>query len=221
MSEYDTEPVPGLPQHLPEGERLIWQGSPDAKGVARRVLHTNAVAGYFAALALVPFVSKAIYGGTLMDAALTAFRVSLAGAAGFAILTVLATLIARTTIYSITSKRVVMRYGVAFPITLNIPFNEISGVDCKPYADGSADLALTTSGPLRMSYLHLWPHARSWRFENAAPTLRVVASGSTVARTLIDAMVAAGVQGSTSRVRPANQPAQAQSSAPDLASAAV
>ncbi|MEQ1653042.1 MAG: photosynthetic complex putative assembly protein PuhB [Hyphomicrobium sp.] len=221
MSEYDSEPVPGLPQNLPEGETLIWQGSPDAKGVAQRVLQTRPVAFYFALLACVPIVTAIATGGSLTAAAGIALRVAIVGAVGIAILTVLSRLIARTTIYSLTSKRIVMRYGVAFPMTLNIPFNEISAVDCKTFADGTGDIALTTSGPLQLSYFHLWPHARSWRLEKAQPTLRVVADGHGVAKSLADAMLAAGIQGSAARNR---APAAAQSngqSVPNLASAAA
>ena len=38
MSEFDTEPVPGLPEQLPEGERLRWQGAPKWAALAVRAL---------------------------------------------------------------------------------------------------------------------------------------------------------------------------------------
>lgn len=199
MSEYDTEPVPGLPQNLPEGETLIWQASPNAKGVARRVLHSNAVIGYFALLAAVPAGSSLIQGGSAMAALSTSARLAIVGAIAITILTALARAIARTTIYSLTNKRIVMRYGVAFPLSLNIPFGEISAIDCKSYPDGSADIALAVSGPLRMSYLHLWPHARGWHFERAQPTLRMLPNGAAHAKSIASAMLAAGVQGSQVR----------------------
>lgn len=213
MSEYDTEPVPGLPQNLPEGETLLWQGSPDAQAVARRVLHANAVMVYFAMLALVPFVSAAVQGTSWTDALAATARLAVVGAVAMAILTILARAIARTTIYSLTSKRIVMRYGVAFPMSLNIPFKEIAAIDCKPYADGTADVALSANGPLRISYLHLWPHARSWRFETAQPTLRVLPAGADVAKAIASAMVAAGIQGSQSR---APSPTSVETSNPAL-----
>ncbi len=49
--------------------------------------------------------------------------------AAILILSLLAYLIARTTIYSITSRRVVMRFGVALPMTVNIPFKAIRSAD--------------------------------------------------------------------------------------------
>lgn len=221
MSEYDTEPVPGLPQNLPEGETLLWQGSPDAKGVARQVLHTNAVAFYFALLALVPIALSVINGTELMAAIGGTARLAIVGAVAIAILNALARAIARTTIYSLTSKRIVMRYGVAFPLSLNIPFKEISAIDCKSYADGSADIALSVSGPLRMSYLHLWPHSRAWRFENAQPTLRVLPGGVDVAQSIAAAMVAAGVQGAQVRAHTPEAKDVLQPPVPGLTSAAA
>ncbi|NOT69959.1 MAG: PH domain-containing protein [Hyphomicrobium sp.] len=217
--EYDCEPVPGLPQNLPEGEALIWQGSPSPTGVAQRVLQTRAVGFYFALLAAVPLVTALASGASLTSAIGTTLRVAIAGAIAIAILTVLSRLIARTTIYSLTSKRIVMRYGVAFPMTVNIPFNEIASVDCKTYADGSSDIALATSGPLRLSYLHLWPHARSWRFEKAEPTLRVVPDGAAVAKSLAEAMLAAGMQGAAARSRQSVGASSNSQGVPNLASA--
>ena len=50
MTEYENEPIPGLPGRLPPGERILWQGSPEWRALARTAFHTRLVAGYFAAL---------------------------------------------------------------------------------------------------------------------------------------------------------------------------
>ena len=42
------EPIPGLPEELPEGERILWRGGPDWKSLAMHVFHVRAVAIYFA-----------------------------------------------------------------------------------------------------------------------------------------------------------------------------
>jgi hypothetical protein len=36
MNEYENEPVRGLPETLPPGETLLWQGEPDWLSMARR-----------------------------------------------------------------------------------------------------------------------------------------------------------------------------------------
>jgi len=51
LSEFDFEPVRGLPASLPEGETLLWQGHPEWRSLALRAFHVGHVAVYFAALA--------------------------------------------------------------------------------------------------------------------------------------------------------------------------
>ena len=38
MSEYEIEPIPGLPGRLPPGETILWQGAPDWRVLARTAL---------------------------------------------------------------------------------------------------------------------------------------------------------------------------------------
>ncbi|WP_232824387.1 hypothetical protein [Blastomonas sp. UPD001] len=59
ITEYDEEPVRGLPGELPQGETLLWQGSPDWRLLARSAFFTRIVGLYFAAL-----VALAIYNGS-------------------------------------------------------------------------------------------------------------------------------------------------------------
>ena len=51
MMEYDSEPIRGLPGELPEGERILWQGSPDWRVFVRSALFGRWIVGYFAILA--------------------------------------------------------------------------------------------------------------------------------------------------------------------------
>ena len=39
MMEYEDEPVEGLPENLPEGEKIIWQGQPRVAAMAKRVFY--------------------------------------------------------------------------------------------------------------------------------------------------------------------------------------
>jgi hypothetical protein len=52
VREYTSEPVRGLPENLPEGEHILWQGGPKWTALAVRALHVRAVAIYFALLAV-------------------------------------------------------------------------------------------------------------------------------------------------------------------------
>ena len=51
LSEHDEGAHPGaLPAALPEGEQLLWQGRPSARGLARQNFHVLGVGLYFLAL---------------------------------------------------------------------------------------------------------------------------------------------------------------------------
>ena len=48
--EHEFEPERGLPEQLPAGEQLLWQGSPEWKRLAQRAFHVRKLVVYFAAL---------------------------------------------------------------------------------------------------------------------------------------------------------------------------
>ncbi len=171
MSEYDHEPVPGLPGPLPAGEEILWQGSPDAIGLAQRAFHVRGFGVYFAILLIL-----AMTNGTLVGIALT-----VAGTmAGMAILFGLAWLSARTTIYTITNKRVVMRFGMALPAAINLPFAAIGGANVAYDRQGRGDIPLTLTGKHRLGYLQFWPHARAWKLARPEPMLRSIRDAQSV-----------------------------------------
>ena len=47
MMEYEGEPIEGLPEVLPEGESLIWQGRPTVGAMLKRVFFVPQLALYF------------------------------------------------------------------------------------------------------------------------------------------------------------------------------
>ncbi|MDO9489417.1 MAG: PH domain-containing protein, partial [Sphingomonadaceae bacterium] len=69
MSEYDWEPVRGLPGRLPQGEHILWQGSPDWRSLARTVFHVRAITLYFTALLAFGIVSGSLIGALATAAA--------------------------------------------------------------------------------------------------------------------------------------------------------
>ena len=48
--EHEFEAAHGLPEQLPAGEKIIWQGSPDWVTLAVKVMHLRTIAIYFAAM---------------------------------------------------------------------------------------------------------------------------------------------------------------------------
>ena len=191
MSDHDDfafEPVPGLPELLPEGEQMLWQGKPGWTGMASHVFHTKPLALYCAILLGWVVVSGAMAGfGALGVIQSLAIPLLLVGAL-FAILLGIGYGLARSTIYTITNRRVVMRFGMAVPITINLPFSKIETVALKRYGDGSGDIPLALKGNDRLAWLHIWPHARPWKLMKPEPMLRNVPDVDRVAALLADAM---------------------------------
>ena len=51
-SEIEFETIPGLPEDLPAGERVLWQGKPEWRALARHTFKVRLLAGYFAIFAV-------------------------------------------------------------------------------------------------------------------------------------------------------------------------
>ncbi|HJQ58798.1 MAG TPA: photosynthetic complex putative assembly protein PuhB [Vineibacter sp.] len=194
MSDYDFEPVRGLPQRLPPAEALLWQGSPRWRSLAVRAFHVRKVALYFGLLAIWCVASASADGKGFWDALLSAAWVPLGLVAAVAPLTLLAWLTERTTVYTVTSRRLVMRVGIALPITINIPFRMIDAVALKRHGDGSGDIPASIAKECRVAFLVLWPHARPWLVRNPQPMLRAIPDAERVARIIVEAISASTAQ---------------------------
>lgn len=189
MSAVNDRPVPrGLPGPLPEGEAMLWQGSPDARAFARDVLHGRLIGLYFAGAAI---VVAGLQAGQGRPPASIAVSLGLVGAAWLAVTALLrgyAALVARSSVYTITTRRTVMRIGVAWPVTLNLPHATVQGAGLKTRPDGTGDLPIALGGTGRIAYPVLWPHARPWRLARPEPMFRAVADAAQVATILARAL---------------------------------
>lgn len=186
--EHGAEPIPGLPEPLPPGERILWQGAPVFTALARRAFHLPLVAGYFLLLALWKLVTGLYDGAGWVAAGLDAFGLVVPAGLALGVLASLAWAYARSTIFTITDRRVVMRFGVALPMAINLPFRRIEGAAVALFRDGTADLPLVLAAPDRVAWLHLWPFVRPWRLRHPEPMLRAVPNGAEVARILRTAL---------------------------------
>lgn len=182
--DFEKEPIPGLPALLPEGEEIKWQGSPDHSAIAKNVLHRNKIAAYFVLVALWKLATTLYDGGSAM-AALTsaAFMIGL-GAIVMGIIWWLAHAMERTTIYTITNKRVVMRFGIALPVTFNYPFKQVIGANVQDAGDDTGTIALSLKEHTKISWAILWPHARPWKFAKPEPAMRLIKDVNNVSQLL-------------------------------------
>ena len=181
MSGYEHEPVRGLPGDLPAGEHIVWQGSPDWRTFLRTALFSRWIAGYFAILALVSLMSGSV-GGTLASV--------IGGAGTVGMLALFAFMVGRTTVYTITNRRIVLRIGVALNKCINLPLKLVGAAHLRPHRDGFGDISLEMNGRHGLGYAMLWPHARPLKLRIAQPMLRAVPDAQTVASLLTEACAA-------------------------------
>jgi hypothetical protein len=183
-----AETIRGLPEPLPEGEHVLWQGAPDRRSFLLHAFHLRKLAIYFGVILLLRGVFASADGSTAVQAVIAAAWLLPVAGTALVLVTVLGLLTARSTIYAITERRVVMRIGVVLQITFNIPYRNIETAELRAYGDGSGDLPLQLYGDDHLAWLHLWPHVRPWRLASPQPMLRCVPNARQVAQTLATAL---------------------------------
>ncbi len=213
------EPVRGLPQDLPEGEQLLWQGSPGTLAFAIHAFHIRFVLGYFVLATSWRLANLETAGATGLEMTRVAINSGIGAAAGLGLLFLIAWLMARATIYTITSKRVVFRYGVAIRKYINLPFDQIASADLRRYGKGKGDVVLKLEATGGLGYLRLWPHVRPLRMNRPQPMLRGLGDVDTAARKLASAITAHAPN--RVKLSPAPAPDRAPVQAPGIAARAT
>ncbi len=185
--EFEIEPVPGLPELPPEGEHILWQGKPSWWALAKESLNLYWVMGYFVLLgawrsvnlSATRDIATSLYG---------AIPFFILGALACGCLMLLAYVQARTTVYTITNRRVAMRIGAALNVTLNLPYRWVAnaGLDLRKSGTGTIALELIDEGT-KLSYLTCWPHVRPWKMNPTQPALRCIKDAERVAEILGEA----------------------------------
>ena len=185
--EHEFEAAPGLPEPLPPGEKMLWQGAPQWRQLAIHAFHVRKIAIYF----LVMWTIQLVY---LMDGhagtheiAISLLQSFLTGSVALVLLSAVAWFSSKTTVYTITDKRVVMRVGMVLTLTFNLPHKRIASASLKNFRGNSGDIALSLYPSDRIAWMHLWPHARAWRLTQPEPALRCIADAPKVGQILLDA----------------------------------
>lgn len=190
--EHEFEAAPGLPEALPVNEHILWQGAPSASLLAVHALHTRKLVLYFAvmlcvqALYLAGEPGAAVWPSVLSSAALACLCLMLlAGVAWYS---------ARTTLYTLTNRRVVMRIGMVLTITLNLPLKQLESASVRLLNNGAGELALGLKGSAPVGWLHLWPHVKAWTFGRPQPALRCLPNIQQVSELFMQAWMAENPQ---------------------------
>ncbi len=165
---------------LPD-ERVLWEGRPAWRAVARDVLHIRWLALYFAAMLIWGFASDRADGLGSIDTLLRGIPLCLIAAGLLATCAGFAWAIARSTRYTVTTQRCILRYGVALTATLSLPLRQLAAVAVASRGDGTGSIPLVPKPGANLRKLKLWPHVRSWQRGAAVPMLRAVPDAAAVA----------------------------------------
>jgi len=184
--DFDQEPVRGLPELPPEGEEILWQGRPDWWALSKDAMNLYWVAGYFLILTLWRLISlsdqvplpNAISGSTPM---------LIMGAFVCLMLMLVAYVQARTTVYTITNRRVAMRIGAALTVTLNLPYRQIASANLDLGRNGTGSIAFDLLEESPVSFLMCWPHVRPWVTRRVQPTFRCITDAARISKMLGEA----------------------------------
>jgi hypothetical protein len=200
--EHEFEPEYGLPERLPSQEKIIWQGSPHASLVLREVFHVRALAVYFGLILVLRGAHQFGLNGSWAEALAAATWLAPLFVLALVLFWALAWLVAKTTVYTITDRRVVMRVGIVLSLTFNIPLSRLQSADVRRvHPQGAGEIALMLRPEDKIAYFHLWPHARPWRFGHPEPMLRCLPAVDGVAQLLRQAWDKVQAQPSASTPR--------------------
>ena len=194
-AEHEFEAALGLPEPLPPGETILWQGAPHWTAMAKHVFRLQWLTVYFAAIVLLQVFSVAGSEGGLAEGWSSVALAFFLAAMGLLLVGLLAYWSATTTMYTLTNRRIVMRVGIVLTVTFNLPYKSLKSADLKLYKDGTGDIPLQIATEDKIAYFHLWPHARPWRLAKPEPMMRCVPDAEQVAELLTEAWEASTRRG--------------------------
>ncbi len=181
--------IRGVPHALPDGEHLLWEAAPSAPLLARHVFHRAWVIAYFAVMTswwgINTFGSMPTNDFLMQLGVRVLLSLIVLGVVEF-----MARAVARTTVYAITSKRLVLKIGVVLPMTINLPLRLLQDAGIARFKDGSGQIALTLLPGDRLAYSALWPHCKVFKLNQPSPMLRGLPDPEKVGALLRDAILA-------------------------------
>ena len=210
--EYEFEPQYGLPERLPADEHILWQGSPDAAALAVSAFHLRKLVLYFGLLVLACAWQALVSGAGVLAVLQSVKWIGPLAVVALASVWTLAWMTARTTVYTLTNKRMVLRLGIVLTVAFNLPLRRIAAADIRALDEGFGDITLALQGEDRIAWVHLWPSVRPWRIQKPEPTLRAIADVHTVA----DQLRSAWSQATGLEATPSSQASVGRSKVPPL-----
>ncbi|MEO0465000.1 MAG: photosynthetic complex putative assembly protein PuhB [Pseudomonadota bacterium] len=183
-----VEPVKGMPEHLPDGETILWQGKPSTVALALNAFRLRWIIGYFIAMTVFRLanLSSNEAGASEFAGVMTSSLVF--GLVSVALIFVLSFAMSRAAIFTVTNQRVVLRYGAAIRKYVNVPFSQMRGAQLKRKSARVGDISMQLDGPGQPPYLHLWPFVRPFEYSRPQPMMRGIEDADAVSQILARAV---------------------------------
>ena len=189
-AEHEFEAALGLPEPLPAGEKILWQGAPSWTAMAKHVFRLQWLTVYFAVIVVLQIASVSSSEGGLTEGWSSVALAVFLALVGLLLVGLLAYWSATTTVYTLTNRRIVMRVGIVLTVTFNLPFKTLRSADLKLYKDGTGDIPMQIATGDKIAFFHLWPHVRPWRLAKPEPMMRCIPEAKQVAVLLTEAWMA-------------------------------
>lgn len=157
---------------LEPDERILWQGRPEVSALCRHLLKVRWIAAYLAGLLAWKLVLIVWIRGIRSQEVLDAGTLLVQGALLMGIVAYFAWAMARSTTYTLTDLRLVIRHGIALPGTVDIPLRALRSVAVRVRTDGTGDVAFTVRDGGGIAYSKLWPHVKGFDLTRPVPMLR-------------------------------------------------
>ncbi len=188
LLEHDQEAEPGIPEPLPGNEQVLWKGGPEFRSLLLGSFRLRALLAYFGLLLAVQLGVALSTGSSAKDAVGTTAGFAVLALVVILLVTAYARLAARATLFTVTDRRVVLRTGVALPVSVNLPYGLIESAELRLQKDGSGDISLLPAAGHRVSWMLLWPMVKSFRWMRVRPVLRGLRNAEDVAQILGEAL---------------------------------
>lgn len=188
---------------LEPGERILWQGRPEASSLRRNLLKGRWLVAYAAGLLIWKLVLIVWIRGLSPQEVFDTVTLVVQGLVLVGIAAYFAWALARGTTYTLTELRLVIRHGIALPGTVDIPLRALRSVAVRIHDDGTGDVALSVRDGGSIGFAKLWPHARGLELSRPVPMLRGVRDAAVLGSILtrqLNRIHAEPVMGQTAQV---------------------
>ena len=186
MYKINNTPPKDILSVIPKDEKIIWYGKPDIRRFCLTALGLKYIFIY-----LIIIFCSIIYSrsGDLNFIKIIEVLFPYIISSFLAVLLLIAVGVSQVlpTVYVITSKRVIIRSGLALIFMLNVPFDKIVSIDKNIYRDGCGNISFKLLSKSRIPFFASWPSVRPWFFSNPQPTFRCIADVEIIALKLSEA----------------------------------